>query len=77
MTFVKRVPDDKTLRDVAVLNYLLSKPTGDPIRDAENAALIEERNAAIRDGKAIYASIPDCYITRQARQQLGQATGLV
>ncbi|WJV61390.1 hypothetical protein PCO87_15955 [Pectobacteriaceae bacterium C52] len=68
----KFVPDEKTLRDLAVLNYLLSKPTGNAEKDTKNAALVEEHNAAIRDGKKINAFVADCEMTQKARRELGQ-----
>ncbi|MEQ9852666.1 hypothetical protein ABRP57_09550 [Pectobacterium aroidearum] len=72
MTTERFVPDEKTLRDLVVLNHLLSKPTGNAEKDARNAALVEEHNAAVRDGKKIHASVADCVITQNARRELGQ-----
>lgn len=69
--------DERTLRDLAVLHHLLSKPTGDPDLDAKNAAVIERGRAAIREGKIIYLSaLPDWDVVQQARTELGQVTGL-
>lgn len=66
--------DARTLRDIAVLNYILSKPTGDPVKDAANAALIKEHNAGILNGTIV------CFVSDEApqvilaRRALGQIT---
>lgn len=71
------VPDEKTLRDLAVLNHLLSKPTSNAEKDAKNAAQVQRNHAAISEGKIIYLSaLPDCDIVQQARSELAQAARL-
>lgn len=69
--------DERMMRDLTVLHHLLSNPTGDPVLDAENAAMIERDHAAIREGKIIYlSSLPGCEIVQQARAELGQVSRL-
>lgn len=71
------VTDERTLRDLAVLHHLLSKPTGDLAKDARNAAQVQQDHAAIREGKIIYLShLPDCDIVQQARAELGLTASL-
>lgn len=78
MTTERFVPDEKTLRDLAVLNHLLSKPTGNAEKDARNAAQVQRYRSAISEGQIIYLSaLPDCDIVQQARSELAQAARLV
>lgn len=77
MTTERFVPDEKTLRDLAVLSHLLSKPTGNAERDAKNAAQVQRYRAAISEGEMIYLSaLPDCDVVQQARSELAQAARL-
>lgn len=64
--------DERTARDVPVLIYLLRKPTGDAVKDAENAALADIHSAALKDGKIVGFISDDAPGVFEARQALGQ-----
>lgn len=64
--------DERTARDIPVLIYLLSKPTGDAVKDAENAALADMYRAALKSGKIVGFISDDAPGVFEARKALGQ-----
>lgn len=65
--------DERTARDVSVLIYLLKKPTGDTVKDAENAALADMYSTALAGGKVVGFISDDIPCVIEARKALGQA----
>lgn len=64
--------DERTARDIPVLVYLLSKPTGDAVKDGENAALADMYRAALKSGKIVGFISDDAPGVFEARKALGQ-----
>ncbi|MEY6763348.1 hypothetical protein AB9B48_17020 [Kluyvera ascorbata] len=64
--------DERTARDVSVLIYLLKKPTGDAVKDAENAALADMYSTALKGGKVVGFISDDAPGVVEARKELGQ-----
>ena len=64
--------DERTARDIPVLIYLLSKPTGDAAKDAENAALADMYSTALKSGKVVGFISDDAPGVIEARKALGQ-----
>lgn len=64
--------DERTARDVSVLIYLLKKPTGDTVKDAENAALADMYSTALAGGKVVGFISDDAPGVIEARKALGQ-----
>lgn len=64
--------DERTARDVSVLIYLLSKPTGDAAKDAENAALVDMYSTALKIGNIVGFISDDAPGVFEARKALGQ-----
>lgn len=59
MKYFPFTPSDETLRALSALKSALIVPTGNSKMDTENAAIIETHDAAIRDGRHIFASVPN------------------
>lgn len=64
--------DERTARDISVLIYLLKKPTGDTVKDAENAALADMYSTALAGGKVVGFISDDIPGVIEARKALGQ-----
>ena len=64
--------DERTARDVPVMIYLLRKPTGNKVKDAENAALAEQYSAALESGNIFGFLSDDAPFVQEARRALGQ-----
>ena len=64
--------DERTGRDTPVLIYLLRKPTGDVVKDAENAALADMYSAALAGGTVVGFVSDDMPGVIEARKALGQ-----
>lgn len=64
--------DERTARDVPVMIYLLRKPTGNKVKDAQNAALAEQYSAALERGDVFGFMSDDAPFVQEARRALGQ-----
>lgn len=64
--------DERTARDVPVMIYLLRKPTGNKVKDAQNAALAEQYSAALERGDVFGFISEDAPFVQEARRALGQ-----
>ncbi|EIN0457385.1 hypothetical protein [Citrobacter freundii] len=64
--------DERTARDIPVLIYLLMKPTGDAVKNAENAALADMYRAALKSGKIVGFISDNAPGVSEARKALGQ-----
>lgn len=72
MSQVKHELDERTLRDIPVLIYLLRKPTGNPEKDAKNAAHADEMSAAFANGNVCGFVGDEAPQVIEARRALGQ-----
>lgn len=72
MKLGKQTLDARTLRDVPVMIYLFRKPTGNTVKDAENAALADEYSAALEKGEILGFISDDAPGVLEARRALGQ-----
>lgn len=68
----KVVSDERTLRDIPVIVYLLSQPTGDQVKDAKNAALADEHSAALEAGTVVGFISDEAPNVLNVRRKLGQ-----
>lgn len=68
----KQTLDERTLRDVPVMIYLFRKPTGNTVKDAENAALADEYAAALESGTIVGFIDDFAPGVLEARRALGQ-----
>lgn len=73
-TMVHPSIDERTARDVPVMIYLLRKPTGDKVKDAQNAALAEQYSAALESGGVFGFISDDAPFVQEARRALGQVS---
>lgn len=64
--------DERTARDTSVLIYVLKKPTGDAVKDAENAALADMYSTALANGRVVGFVSDDMPGVLEARKALGQ-----
>ena len=64
--------DERTARDVPVIIHLLRKPTGNKVKDAENAALADWYSAALKSGKIVGFISEDATFVQEVRRILGQ-----
>ncbi|EKS6976765.1 hypothetical protein QCJ09_001265 [Salmonella enterica] len=64
--------DERTARDIPVLICLLRKPTGDSVKDAENAALADMYSTALKNGKIVGFISDDIPGVIDARKAPGQ-----
>ncbi|MBO1811020.1 hypothetical protein J4G53_22475 [Serratia ureilytica] len=72
MSQVKCELDERTLRDIPVLIYLLRKPTGNPEKEAKNAAHADEMSTAFANGNVCGFVGDEAPQVIEARRALGQ-----